>query len=424
MPAVQGEKGNRLLTDDIIVKEALRLLKNNLVAARLVHRDLEQRFAKVGDTISLQKPFRTKTAEGRVLTKQPMTDLSVPFAIDRHRHFGLEITQRDRTLSLERFSERYLKSGIIQIANEIDRSILLKLKQAWFSSGNPAKPIKLMDFHLAKAFQGNVAVPDDGLRRAILNMVDAASISDAISGKYNESMVKGAIQKGYMGPLAGYDLHESANVPAHTVGDHGGTPLIKGASQKGSTLETDGWDTGVTGLLKAGDVFTIEGVFEINPQSYESTGRLQHFVVQEDVDSDGSGNATIKISPAINDGTLTTTNKAGETISLAAYQNVTNAPADNAPITVIGEAGETYRQNFLFHRDAVALAMVDVELPNSAVVKSRVRDPESGLSLSMTGAYDISQHTEITRIDAIWGTDLIYGELAHRIWSSGGMTSS
>src|SRR5690554_6296412 len=208
MPAVQGEKGNRLLTDDIIVKEALRLLKNNLVAARLVHRDLEQRFAKVGDTISLQKPFRTKTAEGRVLTKQPMTDLSVPFAIDRHRHFGLEITQRDRTLSLERFSERYLKSGIIQIANEIDRSILLKLKQAWFSSGNPAKPIKLMDFHLAKAFQGNVAVPDDGLRRAILNMVDAASIADAISNKYNESMVKGAIQKGYMGPLAGYDLHE------------------------------------------------------------------------------------------------------------------------------------------------------------------------------------------------------------------------
>lgn len=423
MPQLNGEKGNRLLTDDIIVKEALRLLKNSLVAARLVHRDLERRFAKVGDTISLQKPYRTKTAEGRVLQKQPMTDLSIPFKIDRHRHFGLEVTQRDRTLSLEAFSERYLKSGIIQIANEIDRSILLKLKQAWFSSGNPANPIKLKDFHLAKAFQGNVAVPDDGMRRAILNMVDAAEIADAISNKYNEGMVKGAIQKGYMGPLAGYDLHESANVPAHTVGNYAGTSLVKGAGQTGDTLVTDGWATGVTGLLKSGDVFTIDGVYEINPQSYESTGRLQHFVVQSDANSDGTGEATIQISPAINDGSLETTNQAGDTISLAAYQNVTNAPADNAAITVVGEAGSTFRQNFLFHRDAVALAMVDVELPQSATVKSRVRDPDSGLSLAMTGAYDINQHSEITRIDAIWGTDMIYGELAHRIWTSGGTTT-
>ena len=71
MPQVNGEKDNRLLTDDIIVKEALRLLKNSLVAAPLVHRDLEKRFAKVGDSISLQKPFRTKTASGRVLVNSP-----------------------------------------------------------------------------------------------------------------------------------------------------------------------------------------------------------------------------------------------------------------------------------------------------------------------------------------------------------------
>ncbi len=32
-----------------------------------------------------------------------------------------------------------------------------------------------------------------------------------------------------------------------------GTPLVKGASQTGNTLTTDGWTTGVTGILKAGD---------------------------------------------------------------------------------------------------------------------------------------------------------------------------
>ncbi len=418
--SLQGEKGNVLLTDDIIVKEALRLLKNNLVTAPLVHRDLEARFAKVGDVISLQRPYRTKTASGRVLQKQPMVDQTVPFAINRQEHFGLEVTMRDRTMSIERFSERYLKSGIIQLANVIDRSILLKLKEAHFSSGTPGTAITLKNFHLAKAFMGNVAVPDDGLRRCILNMLDAAEVSDAISNKFNEAMVKGAIQKGYMGPLAGFDLFESANMPVHLVGSYaGGTPLVDGA-QTGGTITTKGWPNSRTNLLRAGDVITFAGVFEINPQSYESTGRLKHFVVQENVNSTGAGAASIKISPAINDGTLTTVNKAGETVSLAAYQNVSAAPANNAPITVLGTAEKTYRQNFLFHRDAIALAMVDLELPQSATVKARVRDPDAGLSLCMTAAYDITQQSEITRIDAVWGTDLIYSDLAHRMWSAEG----
>jgi len=143
---------------------------------------------------------------------------------------------------------------------------------------------------------------------------------------------------------------------------------------------------------------------------------LQHFVVTADVNSTGS-DATIPISPAINDGTLTTTDSEGNSLSLSAYQNVSAAPADGAAISVLGTADTSYRQDYLFHRDAVALAMVDLELPQSATVKSRVRDPDSGLSLTMTGAYDINNQSEITRIDAVWGTHMIYPELAHRLWS-------
>ncbi len=45
-------------------------------------------------------------------------------------------------------------------------------------------------------------------------------------------------------------------------------------------------------------------------------------------------------------------------------------------------------------------------------------DPETGLSLTLTGAYDINEQTEIHRIDAVYGTDLIYGELALRMWGA------
>jgi len=418
--SVQGIN-NRLLTDDIIIKEALRLLKNNLVAAPLVYRDLEKRFGKVGDTISLKKPFRTKTASGRTLVKQPMIDQTVPFQINNHEHFGLEVTQRDRTLSLQQFSERYLKSGITQLANKIDKSIFdVMATKGFFQSGTPGTAIGTKSFLLAGAYMGNVSVPDDGMRRGVLNLLDGAEISDATSKVFNEQMVKDSIQKGYMGPLAGFEMFQSQNLSTYAPSaGWEGTVLVQGANQTGSTIILDGFTTaGVT--LKKGDMFTIAGVYEINPQSYASTGRLQTFVVTADATTvAGTPNyASVSISPSINDGTLTTTDSAGTSLSLAAYQNVSNKPADNAAITLIGTAGSTYRQNFLFHRDAVALAMVDLELPSSAVVKSRVRDEDSGLSLSMTGAYDINNHSEITRIDAVWGTDMIYPELMHRLVSA------
>ena len=65
-----------------------------------------------------------------------------------------------------------------------------------------------------------------------------------------------------------------------------GTPLVNGASQTGGDLVTDGWTPDTTGILKAGDWIQLG--------SGETT-RL--YKVLDDVDSDGSGNATISIFP-------------------------------------------------------------------------------------------------------------------------------
>ncbi len=62
-------QNNNLLTDDVIAKESLRLLKNNLVMAPIVHRGYEKTFGKVGDTIRLELPFRVKSGAGRTVVK-------------------------------------------------------------------------------------------------------------------------------------------------------------------------------------------------------------------------------------------------------------------------------------------------------------------------------------------------------------------
>lgn len=410
---------NKYLTDDIILKNALRLLINNCVMAPLVYRDHEKRFGKVGDTISLEKPYRAKTAEGPVMQLQPMVDESVPFKIDRHRHFALEFSQKARRLDIQNFSERYLRTGIVKLANDIDRSICMTLKNAYYSTGIPGTtPGSFMAFAGAGAYATDLGWPNDGRRRAVINPSTCAVLSDQLKGLQNPKGLDGIVPKGYKGDVYDWSLHETQNLPAHTVGAYAGsTSLVAGAGQTGTSLDTDGW-TASTQVLNQGDVIRIDGVYSVNPQNYESTGHLMQFVVQNDVVSTAGGLATIEIYPAINDGTLSTVNSQGETVSLSAYQNVTGAPANNATISVMGESDTTYKQDYLFHREAIGFAMIQFELPEAATIAKRVSDKQTGMSLTMTGSFDINNYRSAYRIDGLWGAHMIYGDLAMRQWGA------
>lgn len=411
--------GNVILTDDKIAAEALRLLKNELLFARLVHRNLEREFGKVGDTINIKLPFRTKTASGRTLVKQPMVDRTTTLKIDKQEHFALEFTQNDRTLSISQFSERYLKSGTSQLAHVLDKSIAdISVKSSFFGSGTPGTEVSTDAWADAMASMELVGVPMDGKVSTVLNPRDGAAVAKDVKRLANESLVKKAIEQSYIGPLSDMPAFRTAQMPNHTVGALGGSPLVNDAAYAGgSTIVTDGWTAAAAARVKIGDCFTLEGVYEINPRTYESTGSLQRFVATAVGTSDASGNMTISFSPAMNDGTATTVDADGNTVSLAAFQNVTAYPANNAPLTFIGTANTTYRQDVCFHKDAIALAVIDIDIPESAVVAKRVRDPQSGLSLLMTAAYDINNFSQIYRVDLVWGVKAIYPELMHRIWS-------
>lgn len=71
-------------------------------------------------------------------------------------------------------------------------------------------------------------------------------------------------------------------------GAWGGTPLVDGGSQTGNTLDIKGLPINTTGVAKDGDYINL---------GTGSNTRL--YRVLEDADSDGSGNATITIWPAL-----------------------------------------------------------------------------------------------------------------------------
>ena len=84
-----------------------------------------------------------------------------------------------------------------------------------------------------------------------------------------------------------------------------GTPLVNGASQTGDELDIDGLPVSATGYLKAGDYIQLGS---------GSTATLHK--VLEDVNSDGSGEATLNLWPKVrtapsDDATVTVSNAKG-----------------------------------------------------------------------------------------------------------------
>ena len=96
-----------------------------------------------------------------------------------------------------------------------------------------------------------------------------------------------------------------AKTPNGTASSNAGTPLVNGGSQTGNTLAIDGAPASQTGYLKAGDYIQI------------GSGITQKFhMVVEDANTNGSGEATLSIEPALrtspaNDTAITVSNAKG-----------------------------------------------------------------------------------------------------------------
>lgn len=396
---------NVVITPDIIAKEALMQLENNCVMGKLVHREYKKEFVKVGATVDVRKPVKFSVTSGATRSNQDVEEASTPFTIDKRKHVSWKFATQDLTLSIEQYSERYIKPAMIALANQVDSDLLSLYKnvsQYVGTAGTTPSTFANLGAPAVRLDKG--AVPSEE-RRMVLDPAAAFNVSDMLKSLYNPEMVKGAIRGKSMGPIAGLETYMDQNVKTHTVGTWGTTPLVAGASQSvtyanalhtyGSTSQTLNIDglTATTGTVKAGDRFTIAGVYAVNPVSKDTLSNLQEFVVQADATADGTGAATITISPAI--------------ITSGPFQTVSAVPADNAAITRVSS---NYVANLAFHKNAFGLVTCPLELPDGAAWKAR--ESHNGYSVRVVKDYDIDNDEDIIRLDILYGVKALYPELA------------
>lgn len=401
---------NTLLTISMITREALRVLENNLAFAKGVNREYDDKFAiegaKIGDTLNVRKPARYKGRTGQTLAVEDHTETSVAVQLTTQYGVDLSFTSKDMALSIDDFSKRILQPALANVANKIDRDGLVMAYQSVANAvGVPGTvPNTLKTYLQAGAKMDDEATPRDGSRSLVIGPWAQVEIVDSLKGLFQSgAQIKDQYESGNMGLAGGFKWSMDQNVVSHVVGPLGGTPLVNGVPASGATtLVTDAWTAAAAPRLKKGDVFTIANVYAVNPQSRQSTGQLRQFLVTADVSSDGAGNATIPIYPAI-------------ISNVSAYQTVDALPADNAAITVLGTAGTVSPAHMAYHKDAFTLVCADLPLPKGVDMAARVSDKQLGLSVRMVRAYDINSDAFPCRLDILFGWKAIYPELACRV---------
>lgn len=400
---------NQLLTISMITREALRVLENNLMFAKQVNRNYDDEFGeegkKIGNTINIRLPARYVGRSGPVISVEDQTENYVPLTLNTQRGVDLQFTSTDMKLSMDNFSERVLKPALANVSNHIDYDGLQQAINVYQAVGTPGTtPSTLLTYLNAGVKLDFAAVPRDGMRAIVQDPNSQAQTANNLTTLYNPTEeISKQYESGTMGRAVGFKWSMDQNVVVRTYGSQGGSPITKsGVSQTGSSLITTGWSNSITGVLLAGDIFTIAGVHSVNPQTRVSTGQLQQFVVTANANSSSSGGtATLTISPSI--------------ITSGQYQTVDGPATSASTITPMGSTGATEVPNLAFHRDAFALGSADLQLPKGVDFAGRAASKRTGLSIRIARQWDVVNDLFITRLDVLYGWATIYPQLACRI---------
>jgi hypothetical protein len=407
---------NTTLTASIIAKAAVGVLENELLMAGKVFRGFEDEFDKkvngytIGDTVTIKKPTDFTVRSTITASPQDVQEGKLSLQINQVAGVDFKFTSQQLTLNIATLTERVIQPAMVQIANQIDVQVMAMFKDIPQWVGTPGTLIQSFAGFAKGAQNMDQRTVPQGNRTAILAPADYWAMAGSQTALFSQSINNKSYREGQIGLIGGIDTYMSQNTPTFTAGPFGGAPAVNGAAQNtvydltGSntqTLITNGWTAAAAARVVVGDVFTIAGVFDVNPVTKATLPILKQFTVAtgSTLSSDAGGNLTMTISPQI--------------ISSGAQQNVSAVPGAAAAITMVGTANTAYTNNLFFDKNAFALAMVPMERPPGSVDCSRVS--KNGISIRVIPYYDGTNDVSNWRLDAIFGTKTIDKRLAVRV---------
>lgn len=453
----------------MITNRALPVLANLCVFSDKVNRQYDKEFGqkgkKIGGTANVRLPPRYLGTFGPALNVEPSVETYVPVNILYQFHVDIQFNTINMLLDIDDFEHRFLHPACIAVGNRVDSD------SAYFAFQNTANrfgtpgttPTQFKSFSDARAQLVLEGMPKGMIPTTVLHPYASSSMADSLKGLFNpQASIDAFFEEGMVArKTAGADWFEDPNIAAYSTGSLLGTPvlagLLTGNASGGTFILTSGWAQNgvmeISGLTSSsaavyvGDTLQIAGVYPANPQNRNRYGNaLKQFVVlppngyaqvtgvattggpqfngypSTTVATNGASKGTFNSVTGLytaDSGGLLSVQVADCLIKAGQFQNVATGTAWTGTPAVTANGGATLAtsstENMYFHRDFMALAVVDLPLPRTAVEAERAYDEDLGLSIRIATQYTINNDAEPTRLDIAYGMASLYRGLGARV---------
>ena len=398
---------NSNLTIDMITYKCLDILELASPLIRNINRQYDDKFAvegaKIGTDLRIRLPDRCLVTTGAALGVDDDNEQYTTMTVTTQKHVALNFTSAELTMNIDDFAERKLKPRISQLAASIEADIAATAYKSMYQSVGTPGTTPATSLVLLQGMQKlNEMNTMDGNRYLVVNPAANAALVEGMKGFFNPTgTISKQFKTGMMGEgiLGLDDISMGQGISNHTNGAWGTTITSTGtvSTQGQATLPIS--FTGSSKTWKEGDVFTVANVYAVNPQTRETTGSLQQFVVTADLTASSTG--TLSVSPA-----MYTADHALATIDAF--------PQAGAAVTMLGSASTAYPQNLMFHQDAITMATADLVMPRGVDMASR--QVYNGISMRIVKQYDINNDRLPCRVDVLYGIKTQRPETGVRLW--------
>tara|TARA_R110001583_G_scaffold39630_4_gene126833 strand:+ start:1266 stop:2435 length:1170 start_codon:yes stop_codon:yes gene_type:complete len=389
----------------MITDEALMILHQKCNFLGNIHRGYDDRYAKsgakIGNTLAIRLPNEFTSTTGASLSTQAVAEASVDLSLDTQRHVDFSFSSDELSLTIDDFSDRYIKPAMSVLASHIEEdvmnNVLPGIPQVIDGTG---AAMTIANALAAGVKLDNNLAPKDGKRTAVVSPQAQADLVTAAQGLFQDStLIAEQYKEGMMGRGFGFDFFSNSILPAATSGTStslSGYLINDAATLNGASITVD---AGSVSFI-VGDVITIQGVNACHPETKSDLGYLKEFAVTAAVATAASA---IAITPSI--------------VVSGAKQNVVAALVNNATIgKAAGNALTSLKPSVFFHEQAFAFGTADLVMPDG--VDFSARRVMDGVSMRVIRDYTINDDSFPCRIDVIYGSTILRNSQAVRVFNN------
>jgi hypothetical protein len=442
---------NDPMVPEIWAQESLAILEENMVMARLVHRDFSPLVAQFGDVVNTRRPseFTTKrkTATDSIINQDAIVT-NVPVALNQHVYVSFTIKDSEASLAMQDLVDMYMAPAAMQLARSVDRILLGQAHKFWANKvGRLAEMTSsnAKDFVLDAREKLNVNKAYPNGRNLILSPnSETAMLKTDLFISANQRGDSGiALEDARLGRILGFDTYMDQNVPYRALT---GADVATGNHTAGAAIGDTGNKSFTSAYtVKVGEYVWITG--EGQPHRITAlTGTTTGITLNEPYRNVVAANAVAQIYKAatvqgayaagyqkgITLNTITstklplvgqvlsfgTTTRGDYTIIEVDAVSATSVIVwlDRPLVTLLTDGdlafpGPHGSWNLAFHKDALALVNRPLALPSQALGVRAAVGSYNDLAMRIAMQYNIASQGTVVTLDMLCGVALLDANL-------------